>query len=77
MGWEWHNRKRTRKGTWAEQGKTEQLHIRCTLREKELLRATANSAQMDVSEYVLRLVEEDGRKRSKRAYTRSGIFQLR
>ena len=59
MGWEYHNRKRTPHGTWARTDRTERLQIRCTHLERELIRSRAYARQMDMSEYMLSLVQRD------------------
>lgn len=69
MGWEWHNRKRGEHGRFANMGKCEQIHIRCTLREWELIRHDSLKAKLTMSEYLLRLAAREGVRRSRRAYT--------
>lgn len=59
MGWEWHNRQRTSKGTWARMERTERMQLRCTPLERELIRGRAYACQMDMSEYLLSLVQRD------------------
>lgn len=59
MGWEYHNRERTKKGTWARQEKTEMLTIRCTPVEYETIRGRAYAKHMCMSEYMLDLVKRD------------------
>ena len=46
MGWEWHDRKRDARGRWANLGKCEQIHIRCTVREWEMIRQDALKAKL-------------------------------
>lgn len=69
MGWEWHNRKRDAHGRWANLGKCEQIHIRCTVREWEMIRQDALKAKLTMSEYLLTLAAREGVRRSRRAYT--------
>ena len=59
MGWEWHNRDRDSKGRWRRTEKTEQLHIRVNVFQRELIRARANARHMDISEYLMDLVTRD------------------
>ena len=59
MGWEYHNRERTKKGTWASQDKTRMLTIRCTPIELETIRGRSYAKQMSMSEYMLDLVKRD------------------
>lgn len=69
MGWEWHNRHRKENGRFADQGKTMQLHIRCSLRDWELIREQAKGERKSMTEYLLHLATEDGRKNARQAYT--------
>lgn len=57
MGWEWHNRARDRKGRFDGQHRTEQLHVRVSEKELERIRAFANAEHMNISEYILHLVQ--------------------
>ncbi len=59
MGWEWHNRQRTTHGTWARSERTERLQLRCTPLQRELIRGRAYARHMDMSEYLLDLVNRD------------------
>lgn len=59
MGWEYHNRKRTKKGTWAEQDRVNMMTIRCTPIEYETIRGRAYARHMSISEYMRDLVQRD------------------
>lgn len=59
MGWEWHNRKRTSIGTWAALGKETRICMRVTHTEREKIRRRAIARRMDMTEYLLSLVDHD------------------
>lgn len=59
MGWEYHNRQRTPRGTWARSDRTERMQIRCTPLEREMIRGRAYARHMDMTEYLLSLVQRD------------------
>lgn len=59
MGWEWHNRKRTRNGTWAFSGKDTRITIRVSFNQREQIFNRAVARRMDMTEYLLSLVDND------------------
>lgn len=67
MGWEWHNRPRDSDGRFT--GRREdadcQVHMRCSMRQREEIRNRAFARHMDITEYLLHLVEDDLRRRAR------------
>lgn len=59
MGWEYHNRQRSSKGRFLPLNKTEQIHIRCSARQRDLIMGRAAARQMNMSEYILDLIQRD------------------
>ena len=59
MGWEWHDRKRDRKGHFVCAGVEAQLHVRCTEDQLERIRVRASARQQTVSAYILSLVRAE------------------
>ena len=64
MGWEWHDRARTRKGRWGETHKTDQIHAYCLPSQGEAIRNAARQRAMQVDNFVIeccmRYITEDG-----------------
>ena len=63
MGWEYHDRERTRRGTWADQQKRYRISVRLSAIELELIRGRAYARQMSMSNYIMSLVNDDLRPR--------------
>lgn len=59
MGWEYHNRERTPRGTWAQKDRVRMMTIRLTPIEYETIRGRAYARQMSISEYMRDLVQRD------------------
>ena len=59
MGWEYHNRKRTVYGTWADQKKRERIGIRVTNAERELIQGRAYARSQSMTEYIMNLIHAD------------------
>ena len=58
MAWEWHERERDRYGRFATRHKKDQLHLRMTPEQCELIRNAARAARMEVSAYVWSVLDE-------------------
>lgn len=58
MAWEWHDRERDRYGRFAARHKRQQLHLRLTPEQIELIRAAARAAAMEISAYVWHTMDE-------------------
>lgn len=61
MGWEYHDRKRTYHGVWADQKKRHRIVVRVSYMDLELTRARAYARNMSISDYVLSLIRADRR----------------
>lgn len=59
MGWEWHDRDRGSHGRFAGEGGQTQIHLRCTPEARERIRNRATALQMDITGYLLGLVNRD------------------
>lgn len=59
MAWEYHERKRTPRGTWEDERKTERLMIRISYADYELIRGRAYARGMSMSAYILQLIRAD------------------
>lgn len=64
MGWEWHDRARSRKGRWSETHKSDQIHAYCLPSQGEAIRNAARKRAMQVDNFVIeccmRCITEDG-----------------
>ena len=64
MGWEWHDRARSRKGRWSETHKSDQIHAYCLPCQGEAIRNAARKRAMQVDNFVIeccmRCITEDG-----------------
>jgi len=59
MGWEYHNRKRTERGTWADQRKLYRISVRLTNEQLQLIRGRSMARYKSMSEYIMDLIEAD------------------
>lgn len=59
MGWEYHDRKRTYHGVWADECKRHRVVVRVSYMDQELIRARAYARNMCISQYILSLVHAD------------------
>lgn len=59
MGWEFHDRKRTYHGVWADQKKRHRVVVRVSFMDLELIRARAYAKNMCISQYIISLVHAD------------------
>ena len=63
MAWEWHNRRRGKRGQFVPpstcEGVEAQLHVRCTEGQLAKIRARALVLHKSMSEYVLDLVRAE------------------
>ena len=58
MAWEWHERERDKYGRFAARHHKEQIHLRLTPEQCELIRNAAHAARMEVSAYVWHILDE-------------------
>ena len=59
LGWEYHNRKRTERGTWADQSKHYRISVRLSNIQLQLIRGRAYARSMSMSEYIMSLIDAD------------------
>lgn len=59
MGWEYHDRRRTPRGNWADQHKRHRISIRVTFVDLEIIRGRAYARQMSITDYIMHLVYAD------------------
>ena len=59
MGWEYHERARDMDGRFMNQGKTARVQFRVTEQQHAAIRARATARSMDVTAYLIDLVQRD------------------